>query len=482
MPPAQRECLFAPVTSFQIPSNFSWYFSRTDEQLQVKQHADLLPHLPMELSARMKSFEIYELKPTDGMSHHMVFMEDIDGERALMIVAQDTRIPENRHPFYGDLAIIGGTGIYETPKGRSPAEYALSHAHALGLAMRNKTAMAGLRKTFGLSGMKATIATFPGQKKSDWEKSVALQEATGWLYGPLVFKQAMTGTDARQTPKTIAAMARGSALANPDDISVQICGTRRNFDTPGACEHSLEATIDALNRHYPNMPKIKGSVISIQGYGRIGQAAVELALRREANRILISDIRLLVPNNGMDQKQDRELWEKIYRLQEEYPPGKITIVDADAIYTQKADIFMPCASTEGLLTEVTLDQLHQAGVKAIIAGANKILDPENIWELAKRAHDMGIIMPPEILTNCGSVTMAGMEALYAHLRTNAPEYQEIPDDSEAERIFVAKQVIPFIRKNAEKMIETLRNISTEDKTDLYTAGIVWCRKQFSPRS
>jgi len=475
MPILQERLRTTPV-DFTVPPGFETYFTGR-EHLSVIEHRDLLPQIKqVELGRFITRLEMYQLPPKHNLQRHMVFIEDVHGYRTLMFVAKDTLIPPQRHPDYGPLAVIGGTGVYPTPPGRTTIEYLDTHTDALALAMRDKTAIAGLRQGFGLSGMKATVAMEPGNNGlSDWEKSVFLQMATGWLYNPEIFYEEMTGTDARQTENTIGAMALGSAFANPDRVNVQICGTRKNFDTPGACSMSLEAILDALHSHNASIPTFEESVVSVQGFGRIGRPAVELALRRGAKHIFLSEVKFTVDEQGNVSPRDGELYQTLLELQQLYP-GQIEVVND--IYAQKADIFMPCSSREEMLTEETIQQLHSSGIRVILAGANKILEKRKIWELARLAKDLEIVMPPEVLSNCGSVTMAGLERFYHHLRRTIPQYMDLTDD-EAEKKFVQEFVQEFIRSNAQNMVTALLDIAETENTDLYTAGKIWCRRQFN---
>lgn len=454
LPPEMRSIMTKPL---YVPPGFENYFLNGKEPLNVIRSVDLLPEINKIVLGRfVRRLDLHELEPTDNASSHLVFMEDFHGCKALLVIIQNNN--------GGD--VIGGTGVYPTPDGESPVKYALAHTASLKSAMDYKTAMAGLTEHFGLSGMKATVAMEPGQKGlSDWEQSGFLQTATGWLFSQEIFSHAITGTDARQTDNTIGDMAIGSALANPDRDTDRICGTRRTFDTPGACRYSLEATLDILSDKLSVVPSFKGSTVSIQGFGRIGHAAVQLALDRIAKQINLSDVKL---------PDDKTLYADFLKLQKTYP-GRITLVTGN-IYEQQADIFIPCSSQEGQLNEKTINELYQAGTTIILAGANNILEEENKWKLARLTDSLGIIMPPEVLSNCGSVTMAGMERVYHSLRKNDPNYTKLPEE-EAEIKFRDKIVVPFIRKNAENRIRGLLEIANEMGADIYTAGEIWYLRQ-----
>lgn len=215
----------------------------------------------------------FELEDKGSTRRDIVLMADKDGNSSIVVVCRDNRYPRDRSEAYGNLAVIGGCGIYDTPRDKSPIEFALDHTKLLSVVMARKTWMAGLE----LGGMKATI---PGE--SDWEKSTVLQKATGFLFSKEgVFTDAITGSDVRQTPGdkgTIANMFRGSQIGG----SEQIAGMIKELDTPGSCRFSLDQTYQALQELYGNekIPDLNGSTVLIEGFGRIGRPAARLILDR----------------------------------------------------------------------------------------------------------------------------------------------------------------------------------------------------------
>lgn len=464
-------CLLAETTPFILrqpllepPPGFAAYFE-TNPEIIFTNHTNLLPKIKeTKIGPFIKRLDLYNLPAQENMDLYLVLMEDINNKRGLLTIAQEASVPFQTHPQYGNFNVIGGTGIYPCPKGEIPVDFALKHTLTLASAMAYKTAIAGLREAYGLGGMKATITMAPGKTSrhlSDWEESPPLQKATGWLFGQ-AFPNVLTGTDARQTPSTISAMAEGNALAYNGE-NLQICGTNKNFDTPSACRYSLEAAHEFLQRDYPQLPRFEGNTVIIQGFGNIGQTAARLALDKGAN-VVIAD-----PKLGFDQ----ELKQKWQDLKLNYP-GKIRVVPPETVYDQEGKIFMPCASKEGMLDKKNLARLRKAGVTLVLAGGNNILPQQDHWQTAEYASRLGIIIPPEELTNCGSVTMAGLEPVFRYLQTTEPYKKLTPEQAESK--FVSQIVIPFIRENMEKRIDELLNIAQSRRIDLYRAGWFWYRQ------
>lgn len=364
--------------------------------------------------------------------------------------------------------VIGGTGLYETPGDESAIKYADDHTKFLSKVMTRKCLMAGL----DLTGMKATIP-----KESDWEKSQTLRISTGFLFSPEgPFKDAITGTDAGITPEFIADMSAGSKIGGG---LLQIAGTIEALDTPGSCRHSLWQTYLALKaseKYDSRIPKLEESTVLNEGFGRIGQAATRLWLDKGATVIvtdpLLTDENELLPqslrNNPEQLKAIKEKCRsKFDGLKRDYGE-RIKYVQTEDLYKQKGQIFCPCSDNEGSLTEKRLKKLVDNGVTLILSGANSPFDKKNVWQLARLAHDLGIIFPPEILANCGSVSAASAETLFQALKQKDPIMT-------AERYLIEKE-IPFIAKNARKKIKALIEITEKCDADLYTAGEILFRR------
>lgn len=439
------------------------------ETLSIVNSTDLTPRLrdigskdAVELADNLEVFQHLKLEDKGSTRRDVVLMKDSEGNSSMVVVCRDTRFPQTRNSAYKDIAVIGGCGIYNTPPSRNPLEFALEHTKFLSVVMARKCWMAGLE----LGGMKATI---PGE--SDWEKSATLQKATGFLFSKEgVFQDAITGTDARQTPDTIANMAIGSKIGGDQ----QIAGMIEELDTPASCRHSLDQTYQALQEQFGTeiIPKLSKSTVLIEGFGRIGRTAVRLMLEKGA-RVIIADP-LLTDEDELvrglpDLKKTKDfVFSKLKQLQDEYGEDRVLAIPTYNLISQKGKVFCPCSTAEASLTKEKLEKLAANGVKVILSGANNLFG-QDAWKQAKRAAELDIIMPPEILANCGSVTAAAMEPLLRAAMKDDPTL--IPQR------FVKEVVVPHIAQNIRKRLAQLLKISQGlDFPDIYTAGEIAFRQ------
>lgn len=455
------------LPGLQVPTGFEKYLG--NEPLLVKNSTDLLPGLlaidsdeAKELASHLQTLSHLELVPQGSTRRDVVLMQDTEGNSSMVVICRDRRFPKKRNRAYGDLAVIGGCGIYDTPKDKNPLKSALAHTKLLSIVMARKCFMAGLE----LGGMKATI---PGE--SDWEKSEYLQKATGFLFSQRgVFKDAITGTDVRQTPETIANMAKGSEIGG----NHQIAGMIPELDTPASCRFSLEQTYEALQELYglDKIPDLKGATVLIEGFGRIGRTAVRLMLEK-GTKVVVSDPLLtnedeLLPNLPDREKTKRFLRGKLKGLEEQFGKERVRIARIKDLYQQKGEVFIPCSSNEGSLTEEIIEKLASNGIKVILSGANNPFGQEHVWERANSVAGLNIIMPPETLTNCGSVTAASMEPLLRAALKEDPTMN-------AER-FANEVVSPHIAGNTREKLGLLVKVAKNNNTDLYTAGEIVFRQ------
>lgn len=457
----EQEC----TAQQRIPQGFERYFD--SELPPVVSSRDLLPSLSeiespeaRELQGQLEVLYHIELKPDGSTRRDVVLMKDSNNHSSLVVVCRDMNPPQDRDTAYGSLAVIGGCGVYDTPKDQVPITYAINHTKLLSVVMRRKTHAAGLR----LGGMKATI---PGE--SDWEKSPVLQQATGYLFsGRGIFSDAITGSDARQTPDTIQAMTKGSELGGDH----QIAGMFPELDTPASVRFSLEQSYNILALSYgkEKIPPLHESTVLVEGFGRIGRSAVRLMLEKGAH-VVVSDPLLtnedyLLPDLPNLERTKQFIAAKYKRLKDRYGDA-LSFVPTEGVVHHKADIFCPCSSSEGSLDEEKIDQLASNGVRLILAGQNNPFGEHQVWQRAHYAQQKGILMPPEILTNCGSVTAAAMEPILRIRQREDPTMN-------AER-FVHEYVIPFIAINMDEKLSQFKAISEQKGVDLYSAGeIAYC--------
>jgi hypothetical protein len=351
-----------------------------------------------ELASKLKIFQHLELENEGTTRRDIVLMEDDIGNTASIIVCRDLNPPPGgKDPDYGDLMVIGGCGLYP----QQTILDGLSHTKLLNVIMRRKCQMAGL----DLAGMKATIP-----QESDWLNSEILRIATGFLFSPNgPFKDAITGSDVGQTPKTIADMARGSEIGGDHQIAGHYYP---DLDTPGSCKYSIRETHHALEEQYKEIyredykyivPKLAGSRVLVEAFGRIGRTVVRERLEEGAS-VIICDPRLtdedyLLPEavrKAEDYEENKvRMKTKLDELVNKYGPGRIKVVktENDMLFEEEGEIFCPCSDVEGSLTENRIRKLAKHNIKMILSGSNNPLGKRVLWQSARLAHELGIIFP-----------------------------------------------------------------------------------------
>lgn len=451
------------------------------ESLTITNSKDLLMDLfqiktpeARDLFLHLKTLHHLELENEGTTRRDIVLMEDDAGNTASVIVCRDLNPPSgDRDPAYGKIIVIGGCGIYP----QKTLLDGLRHTKLLSVIMRRKCQMGGL----DLAGMKATIP-----QESDWLNSEILRIATGFLFSPNgPFKDAITGSDVGQTPKTIADMARGSEIGGDHQIAGHYYP---DLDTPGSCKYSIRETHRALEESHKNIygknegyivPKLAGSKVLVEAFGRIGRTVVREMLNEGAN-IIVCDPRLtdedyLLPKavrKAEDYEENKvRMKEKFYELVGKYGSNRIQVVrtEKDVLFEQEGEIFCPCSDVEGSLTEERLKKLAKNHVKMILSGSNNPLGKGVCWRSARLAHELKIIFPPEILSNCGSVTAAASEPLFRLAQQQDPSMT-------AEK-FVEERVASYIAQNTRNKLSLLSGIMERLGVDLYTAGEIWFRKE-----
>lgn len=84
----------------------------------------------------------------------------------------------------------------------------------------------------------------------------------------------------------------------------------------------------------------------------------------------------------------------------------VDIVDPDALFTEKADIYSPCA-LGGTVNSLTIDAMKDAGIKIIAGSANNQLENES--KDAQSLVDAGILYVPDFIISSGGVLNASDE-------------------------------------------------------------------------
>lgn len=129
---------------------------------------------------------------------------------------------------------------------------------------------------------------------------------------------------------------------------------------------------------------LAGKRIVVQGIGHVGEHLVKLLSEEKAD-IVITDINT----------------ENVKRISEEY---KTSIINPDEVYTQKMDIYAPCA----LGATLNDDTIPKLKCKIVAGCANNQLEKQN--QHGTMLVEKGIIYAPDFLINAG-----GLISVYCEL-------------------------------------------------------------------
>jgi len=141
--------------------------------------------------------------------------------------------------------------------------------------------------------------------------------------------------------------------------------------------------IKVAAKHALGKDSLEGVRISMQGLGTVGGEMARLL--HGAGAVLI----------GCDTK-DAAFAE--LRAQ----GVVIEQVGLDEVYDVKADIFAPNA-IGGILTDASVQRLHEAGVKAVCGAANNQQQDQTGGAQAKLMHSLGMLYSPDYIVNAGGV-------------------------------------------------------------------------------
>lgn len=145
--------------------------------------------------------------------------------------------------------------------------------------------------------------------------------------------------------------------------------------------------IKATNQILFGSENLGGVTYAIQGLGKVG-SKVAIGLLEAGAHLYVTDIS-----------------EESIRLMEEIAlttPGTMKVVSSEEIYSQDADIFIPCAFG-GIVNDHTIEQFK---VKAIAGSANNQLLTENHGKLLQ---EKGILYAPDYIINSGGLIQVADE-------------------------------------------------------------------------
>jgi leucine dehydrogenase len=150
----------------------------------------------------------------------------------------------------------------------------------------------------------------------------------------------------------------------------------RSGDPSPVTAHGVFRAIQASAKQRWGSDDLNGKVVTIQGVGNVGRYLAK-ELHEAGARLIVSDI-------------DPEKTARVAR------ETGAQVVEGDAIYTTKADIFAPCA-LGGIINDETLPRLK---VEVIAGGANnQLLEERHGYKL----EEMGMQYAPDYVANAGGV-------------------------------------------------------------------------------
>jgi leucine dehydrogenase len=150
----------------------------------------------------------------------------------------------------------------------------------------------------------------------------------------------------------------------------------KSGDPSPVTAHGVFRAILASAKNRWGSDDLNGKVVTIQGVGNVGRYLAN-ELHEAGAKLVVSDI---YP-------------ERTARVARE---TGATVVEGDAIYTQKADIFAPCA-LGGIINDENLPRLN---VEIICGGANNQLLEERHGYMLE---EMGMQYTPDYVANAGGV-------------------------------------------------------------------------------
>ncbi|MCL2248597.1 MAG: leucine dehydrogenase [Oscillospiraceae bacterium] len=260
---------------------------------------------------------------------------------------------------------LGGTRIWNYSSEEDAAEDVLRLARG----MTYKSALAGLALGGGkavIIGDAAEIRKNPTNREAFWR---AFGRYINGLSGRYITAEDVgTSTQDMVYVHMETSHVVGLPGRSGDPSPYTALGVFKSMQA--CCEHVYKDTV-------------AGKTVAVQGAGNVGYYLCKL-LNDNGAKILVTDI-----------KKDL-----VSRVVEEFGA---TAVDPADIYSQKAEIYAPCA----LGATVNDDTLPQFGFKIVCGGANNILKDPPVHGKALR--DRGIAYAPDYLANAGGVINVSYE-------------------------------------------------------------------------
>lgn len=192
----------------------------------------------------------------------------------------------------------------------------------------------------------------------------------------------------------------GTGTADMDYVHLEtehVAGLREKSGDPSpVTAHGVFRAIQASAMNRWGSDDLNGKVVTVQGVGSVGRYLAK-ELHEAGAKLIVSDI-------------DPERTARVAR------ETGASVVEGDAIYTTKADIFAPCA-LGGIINDENLPKLR---VEVICGGANNQLLEERH---GYRLEEMGMQYTPDYVANAGGVInvfgeVAGWDSERAHRKAD----------------------------------------------------------------
>lgn len=205
--------------------------------------------------------------------------------------------------------------------------------------------------------------------------------------------------------------------------------------------------IQATNQMLFGKSDLGGVTYAVQGLGKVG-FKVATGLLEAGARLFVTDI----------NEENLSAIEEVATT----TAGTVKIVASDAVYSQEADIFVPCAFG-GVINDNTINQFK---VKAIAGSANNQLLHENH---GRKLQEKGILYAPDYIINSGGLIQVADE-LYGVNHERVLAKTKHIYDAILEVYALAKNSQTCTMEAANKMCEQ-RMKSSEKRNNFYTPSV-----------
>src|SRR6056297_130418 len=189
--------------------------------------------------------------------------------------------------------------------------------------------------------------------------------------------------------------------------------------------------------------EIKGSRVSIQGFGNVGRFAALYTQQMGAKIVAVSDVSCtLVNEKGLDisalfeyvKEPENKNMIKGFSDAEEF--------DRDKIFEVEVDALAPCA----LENAITSENVNDIKASMVIEGANGPTTPE----ADKVLNEKGILVVPDILANGGGVMVSYFEWVQ-NLQNYYWSFDEVQEKQEVKMVKAFDDIFVIMEKYDESM-------------------------------